>query len=127
LRKNQKLNIDFKDDPFVLNWYTAEERDKGIKSLFKVLNIDTLSEAYKDMSDWMHWNIRGFGVITKQDNFTFGFNYSNINNALYSFSTGILSFTHSFCLLIKHLKLDFEDEYCKLRDEYSDRLFNQVK
>lgn len=123
LRNGTVDNINFKNDPFKYLWHLDDKgKEITISKLFNKTKLSDLFEIYQDMSSWVHWNIRGFGIITKRKDTEINFNYKNDSNAAYSLTAGILAFTHSFTLLNKYLELGFESDLKEIRNDYIEKL-----
>lgn len=126
--KSNKIMVDFINDPFHKFWHIDDKGQKVSPSnLFESFKAPELYEVYKDMSDWIHWNIRGIGIITKRDDAVVSFHYENEQNAAYSFASGLLAFVHCFILLDNYYNLGTKDELNAIKEEYIGKIFQLKK
>jgi Family of unknown function (DUF5677) len=118
LRKKQSLRIDFKSDPFQNYWHLDNNGEKvNTYELFKLMNAQPLCVAYEDMSDWIHWNAKGFALILARDENWFGFNYDDKKLVSLAFTSSLLGFTESFLCLIDHFHLEIKKHFLEVRNQ----------
>ena len=111
--------IDFKTDPFIRFWNVGKKGNKvSARDVFNEIKAHPLAIAYEDMSDWIHWNTRGFKPVLARNESIVGYDYLNKRTVPLTLSSAIIAFTESFYSLTRHLGLEAESQLKNIQSTY---------
>lgn len=123
LKKGKELIIDFVTDNFKSGWVLDDE-DKRIftEDYFREIGADLNYGIYLDMSDWIHWNVRGLGLNLVRNGDYLSYDFQSKRSAGYSLSSSIQAIIHSFEVLDAHFNLGMSGALRRIESQYLEKV-----
>lgn len=118
-RKALQKGESLPEDPYRNKWPLGDSgKTVQIEDAFAEVGEHALYELYSDMSDWVHWNVRGIGTKIERAEGSVVFRPNPPNDAAMALASAFQALFQTMELVNDYLRLGFNDELKKIRDQY---------
>jgi hypothetical protein len=118
-RKALQKGESLPEGPYRNKWALDDSgKTVQIEDAFAEVGGQVLYELYSDMSDWVHWNVRGIGTKIERDEGSVVFRPNPPNDAAMALASAFQALLQTMELVNDYLRLGFDDKLRKIRGQY---------
>jgi Family of unknown function (DUF5677) len=122
-KKARREGLDNLDRPYQKNWLLNQNGAHIPRStVFEEVRGTELYSLYEEMSQWVHWTIKGFGETINKSGNCFSFNPNAYQRAAQSYTIMIQALIQTLELVLDQFSLETEPSLNELRDNYLQEL-----